>query len=219
MDDDAKVRPFRVQVSQARPGRPAPAAGPDPLAGRAARLVVELLELIGPLADPPGHGGEAADAFHLVAPSLPGFGFSGPTREPGWGVPRIAGAFAVLLDRLGYRRYGVHGGDWGAFIARELGRAHPDRVAGVHLTMLPSAVPVAEPPPEELASLTEADPVRSPSGRAQRPDRPLVGAGPRRPLPGHGGPRPAGRRHPGLLPPAPLSARSPARLPARRGGA
>jgi pimeloyl-ACP methyl ester carboxylesterase len=119
--------------------------------------VVELLKVVGPLADPRSHGGEAADAFHLVVPSIPGFGFSGPTREPGWDVPRIAGAFAVLMDRLGYRHFGVHGGDWGAFIARDLGRADPDRVAGVHLTTLPSAVPVAEPPPEELASLTEAE--------------------------------------------------------------
>jgi epoxide hydrolase len=119
--------------------------------------IVELLEVIGPLADPRAHGGQAADAFHVVAPSIPGFGFSGPTREPGWDVARVAGAFATLMERLGHRRYGVHGGDWGAFIGRELGRAHPDRVAGVHLTMLPSAVPTAEPPPHELAALGQAE--------------------------------------------------------------
>jgi epoxide hydrolase len=102
-------------------------------------------------------GGEAADAFSVVAPSLPGFGLSGPTSEPGWDVARITRAFAELMDRLGYRRYGVHGGDWGAFIARELGRTCPDRPAGVHLTMLPSAVPVAEPAPEELAALSEEE--------------------------------------------------------------
>jgi epoxide hydrolase len=74
---------------------------------------VELHEVIGPLADPRAHGGDPADAFHVVAPSIPGFGFSGPTREPGWDLARVAAAFAVLLERLGYRRYGVHGGDWG----------------------------------------------------------------------------------------------------------
>jgi epoxide hydrolase len=119
--------------------------------------IVELLEVIGPLADPRAHGGEAADAFSVVVPSLPGFGFSGPTSEPGWDVARITGAMATLLERLGHRRYGVHGGDWGAFIARELGRTDQDRVAGVHLTMLPSAIPVAEPSPDELAALSEGE--------------------------------------------------------------
>lgn len=77
--------------------------------------------------------------FHLVLPSIPGFGFSGPTPDTGWEVRRIAKAFAELMERLGYQRYGVQGGDWGAAISRELGRAFPDRVVGVHLNLLPGA--------------------------------------------------------------------------------
>jgi epoxide hydrolase len=95
MDDD-QLHPFRVQVPQ---------ADMDDLRDRLARTrwpgaVVELLEVIGPLVDPRAHGGEGADAFHLVVPSIPGFGFSGPTREPGWEVPRIAGASGVHLTML-----------------------------------------------------------------------------------------------------------------------
>ena len=95
--------------------------------------VVEFLDLIGPLTDPRSHGGDPAEAFHLAIPSLPGFGFSGPTREPGWDSFRIAGAFAELMGRLGYERYGAQGGDFGAFISPDLGRVDPDRVAGVHV--------------------------------------------------------------------------------------
>jgi epoxide hydrolase len=112
--------------------------------------VVELLDIIGPLT-------EGDPAFHVVAPSIPGFGFSGPTRETGWDVARVAGAFGELMSRLGYDRYGAHGGDWGAYISRELGRAYPDRVTGVHMTMMPTAVPVTEPDPAELAALTDAE--------------------------------------------------------------
>ena len=84
--------------------------------------VVEFLDVIGPLTDPRSHGGDPADAFHLVIPSLPGFGFSGPVREPGWDSFRIAGAFGELMGRLGYERYGAQGGDFGAFISPDLGR-------------------------------------------------------------------------------------------------
>jgi pimeloyl-ACP methyl ester carboxylesterase len=101
--------------------------------------IVELAGLIGPLADPRAHGGDPARAFHVVAPSLPGYGFSGPTPDRGWGVRRIAAAMAELMGRLGYRRFGAHGGDWGAAIARELGVLAPDRVLGAHITMLSSA--------------------------------------------------------------------------------
>ena len=101
--------------------------------------IVELEGMIGPLSDPRAHGGDPADAFHVVAPSLPGYGFSGATREPGWSERRISGAMAELMSRLGYGAYGVHGGDWGAAIARELGVIDAAHVQGVQLTMLLSA--------------------------------------------------------------------------------
>jgi epoxide hydrolase len=98
--------------------------------------VAEFTSIIGPLTDPRGHGGDPADAFHVVAPSIPGFAFSGPTRETGWDVSRIARAWAELMNRLGYQRYGAQGGDWGAIITPELGRTEPDKVAGVHVNGL-----------------------------------------------------------------------------------
>ena len=102
------------------------------------------MKVIGPLCDPVAHGGDAADAFHVVAPSIPGYGFSGPTIEPGWGPGRIASAFTVLMERLGYGRYGAGGGDWGAIITTELARADEGRhLCGLHLSM-----PLGEPPPD-----------------------------------------------------------------------
>jgi epoxide hydrolase len=94
---------------------------------------VEFLDVIGPLTDPVAHGGDAADAFHLVIPTLPGFGFSGPTREPGWHPRRIASAWAELMARLGYDRYGAQGGDFGAFVSPDLGRVDTEHVVGVHV--------------------------------------------------------------------------------------
>ncbi|MFI5612484.1 epoxide hydrolase family protein [Amycolatopsis sp. NPDC051903] len=102
--------------------------------------VVEFLDVIGPLADPRAYGGDPRTAFHLVVPSIPGFGFSGPTRDRGWGPARGARAWAELMTGLGYPRFGTHGGDWGALISRELGVQFPARVLGVHVTMLPTAV-------------------------------------------------------------------------------
>ncbi|GAB3985539.1 epoxide hydrolase family protein [Plantactinospora veratri] len=93
--------------------------------------VVEFLDVLGPL----------AQDFHLVVPSIPGYGFSGPTRERGWDVHRVARAWAELMRRLGYRRYGAHGGDWGSAISRALGEYAPDNVVGVHLTYLPTPPP------------------------------------------------------------------------------
>lgn len=119
--------------------------------------VVEFLDVVGPLTDPAAHGGDPADAFHVVVPSLPGFGLSGPTTEPGWEPGRIADAWAELMRRLGYDRFGAQGGDWGAAVSRELGRAHPDRVVGVHLNLLPGAQAAAEPTPEELDALDPAE--------------------------------------------------------------
>ena len=95
--------------------------------------IVEFLNVIGPLTDPRAHGGDPADAFHLVIPSIPGSGFSGPTGEAGWDTNRVARAFAELMNRLGYDRYGAQGGDIGAVISPGLGRLDPDKVVGVHV--------------------------------------------------------------------------------------
>ncbi|MFD4790053.1 epoxide hydrolase family protein [Streptomyces sp. NPDC058459] len=121
----------------------------------------EFERIAGPLTDPRTHGGDPADAFHLVLPSIPGFGFSGPTREPGWENRRTAAAFAELMDRLGYGRYGAQGGDWGAAVSRELGRIRPERVIGVHLNLIPGAGATAEPTGEELAVLSPAERART----------------------------------------------------------
>ncbi|WP_067969223.1 epoxide hydrolase family protein [Nocardiopsis trehalosi] len=116
--------------------------------------VVEYLDVIGPLTDPRSHGGDPADAFHLVIPSTPGVGFSGPTTEKGWNRYRTARAYNKLMNRLGYERYGAHGNDGGAFIAPEMGRAAPENVTGVHVTQVFS-FPSGD--PDELARLDEAD--------------------------------------------------------------
>ena len=104
--------------------------------------VFEFHKIIGPLVDPAAHGGDARDAFHVICPSLPGYGFSGPTREPGWDVRRVAETFAKLMARLGYSRYGAQGGDWGSIITTHLGLLDAQHVAGIHLNMV-----VAGPPP------------------------------------------------------------------------
>ncbi|WRZ94933.1 epoxide hydrolase [Streptomyces sp. NBC_01007] len=116
--------------------------------------IVEFTDVVGPLTDPRAYGGDPADAFHLVVPSIPGFGLSGPTRDTGWEFTRVAAAFAELMERLGHRHFGAQGGDWGGAVSRELGRAHPDRVTGVHLNLLPGAYAVTEPTAGELAALT-----------------------------------------------------------------
>ncbi|MFG2345270.1 epoxide hydrolase family protein [Streptomyces phaeochromogenes] len=95
--------------------------------------IVEFLGLIGPLSDPRAHGGDPGDAFHLVIPAIPGFGFSGPTKDRGWNVGRTARAWAELMRRLGYERYGAQGGDLGALISPALGRVAPESVIGVHV--------------------------------------------------------------------------------------
>jgi len=100
--------------------------------------VVEFGKVIGPLTDPVAHGGDATDAFHVVCPSLPGFGFSGKPDAPGWGTERIAAAWDQLMHRLGYHRYGAQGGDWGALVTMNLGQRHADSLAGIHLNMVPT---------------------------------------------------------------------------------
>jgi len=108
--------------------------------------VVEFLDLIPRLTHPESHGGSEADAFHVIAPSLPGYGFSEPTRAPGWDFARIARAFVELMARLGYSRYGAQGGDWGAQIATRIGSLDEGRCAGIHLNM-----PIAGPPADPVA--------------------------------------------------------------------
>lgn len=116
--------------------------------------VFEYLDLIDQLTDPRSHGGDAADAFHVVIPSLPGFGFSGPTREKGWNRYRTAQAWAELMRRLGYERYGTHGNDAGSFVAPEVGRVDKDHVIGVHVTQLFS-FPSGD--PAEFEGMTEKE--------------------------------------------------------------
>jgi pimeloyl-ACP methyl ester carboxylesterase len=110
--------------------------------------VVEFMKVIGPLSNP----GQAADAFHLVCPSLPGYGFSGKPEQTGWGIERIARAWAVLMERLGYSRYGAVGSDWGTSVSTLLGQQDRAHVAGVHL--IP---PLAGPDPATLDDLTDAE--------------------------------------------------------------
>ena len=100
----------------------------------------EFADLIGPLTDPQAHGGDPADAFHVVAPSLPGFGFSSPLGEAGWESTRTAKAWVELMHRLGYERYGAHGGDIGAGVSGDLGIHDPDRVVGAHVNTDPTAL-------------------------------------------------------------------------------
>ncbi len=122
---------------------------------------VEFLDVIGPLTDPKAHGGDPADAFHVVIPSVPGFGFSGPITDSGWTAKRVAHAWAELMHRLGYDRYGAQGGDIGAIVGPEVGRVDGAHVIGVHVNaasigFIPLG-PVAE---EDLTALTDAERAR-----------------------------------------------------------
>ena len=101
---------------------------------------VDYVGLIGPLTDPRAHGGSAIDAFDVVIPSVPGFGFSVPVNEPGWHINRTTGAIAQLMERLGYGRYGAHGYDIGAGIAGDLGKVAPDAIVGLHFSTDPHAL-------------------------------------------------------------------------------
>jgi len=118
--------------------------------------VLELLETVGPLTDPAVHGGAASDAFDLVLPSLPGFGFSAEPAETGWDPGRIARAWAELMRRLGYTRYVAQGGDLGAYVCDEMGRQAPAGLLGIHLNLLKTTLvgpPPAEPSEAERAAL------------------------------------------------------------------
>jgi pimeloyl-ACP methyl ester carboxylesterase len=123
--------------------------------------IVEFLDIIEPLTDPRAHDEDPADAFHLVIPSVPGFGLSGPIRDSGWTERRAASAFAELMRRLGYDRYGAQGGDMGAVISPELGRVDSDRVVGVHVNAAAVGFMPFPPLPEaELAELTDLERAR-----------------------------------------------------------
>lgn len=120
--------------------------------------VFEFIRVIAPLTNPRAHGGDPKDALHLVIPSLPGFGFSGPTREPGWNPDRIAKAWIQLMHGLGYDRYGAVGNDWGSIISPQIGRFDPGHVVGTHVTQIflaPSGDPAdfADPTPEDLVAM------------------------------------------------------------------
>jgi pimeloyl-ACP methyl ester carboxylesterase len=122
--------------------------------------IVEFLDIIEPLTDPRAHGDNPANAFHLVIPSIPGYGFSGPTHETGWNLYRIAQAWAALMAGLGYARYGAVGNDAGSMISPELGRLDPQHVVGVHVTQIfsfPSGDPseLADLAPEEQSELAQ----------------------------------------------------------------
>ena len=116
--------------------------------------IAEFMDLIGPLTNPRAHGGNPEDAFHLVIPSVPGFGFSGPDLEGGWNIARIAKAWDALMKRLGYARYGAHGSDCGALVSREMGIQQPDGLLAVHVLQLFS-FPSGD--PAEMADLSEDD--------------------------------------------------------------
>jgi pimeloyl-ACP methyl ester carboxylesterase len=119
--------------------------------------VIELLETVGPLTDPTAHGGDAEDAFHLVLPSLPGYGFSAEPTEVGWDPGRTARAWAELMHRLGYTRYVAQGGDLGAIVTDVMGRQAPEGLLGIHINLLVTTLGAPTPPPgdteEERAAL------------------------------------------------------------------
>lgn len=117
--------------------------------------IVEFQKVIAPLTDPAAHGGNPADAFHVICPSLPGFGFSAKPTSTGWGVDRIAATWAKLMDRLGYVRYGAQGGDWGSAVTTSLGAQDAEHCAGIHITLAFNTAPKVEgePTAEEQRAL------------------------------------------------------------------
>jgi pimeloyl-ACP methyl ester carboxylesterase len=145
----------RIHFIHAR--SPVPAALPLIVTHGWPGSVAEFINVIGPLTDPVRHGARSSDAFHVVAPSLPGFGFSTPLSAPGWNHRRIALAWAELMARLGYDHYGAQGGDTGSLVSPELGRVAPDNVVGVHINGV-LAYPAVE--PADLEHLTDDERVR-----------------------------------------------------------
>ena len=131
---------------------PGPAAVPLVMTHGWPGSVAEFAKVVGPLTDPAGHGGEPGDAFHVVCPALPGYGFSDKPAEPGWGIERIAGAWIALMERLGYPRFAAQGSDWGTSVSTRIGQQAPDRVLGLHL--IP---PLAPPDPATFGDLTDRE--------------------------------------------------------------
>ena len=127
--------------------------------------VIELLETVGPLTDPTAHGGRAEDAFHLVLPSLPGYGFSGEPTELGWNAGRVAQAWAELMHRLGYTRYVAQGGDVGALVTDAMGRQAPEGLLGIHMNLLVTVLAGPQ-PAESEQERAAADAGRHIQGRA-----------------------------------------------------
>jgi pimeloyl-ACP methyl ester carboxylesterase len=111
--------------------------------------VIEFHKVIGPLVEPVAHGGEARDAFDVIVPSLPGYGFSGKPVRTGWTVTRTAAAWIELMRRLGYRRFVAQGGDWGALVTVALAGLAPAELAGIHLNMCPITLPKLDRPPTD----------------------------------------------------------------------
>ena len=117
--------------------------------------IVEFHKVIEPLTNPTQHGGQASDAFHVICPTLPGFGFSGKPTETGWGVERIADAWAVLMARIGYDRYFAQGGDWGSAVTRSIGAQDAEHCEAIHITLAMGTRPRLEgdPKPDELRAM------------------------------------------------------------------
>jgi microsomal epoxide hydrolase len=116
--------------------------------------ISEFTKIIGPLTDPLAHGGDSADAFHVIAPSLPGFGFSGIPNQPGYSPEKIAHVLAALMGKIGYPRYAIAGGDWGAIINRHLANNYPQRLIGLHSNMMLAGAPSD---PQQRDAVTDAE--------------------------------------------------------------
>jgi pimeloyl-ACP methyl ester carboxylesterase len=145
-----RVNGLQLQVLHAR--SPHPRALPLVLTHGWPGSVLELLGLVGPLTDPVRHGGAPEDAFDVVIPSLPGYGFSAKPNGPGWGIERIANTWAQLMEGLGYSRYGAAGSDWGTSISSALGAQDAEHIAGIHLVP-----PLAGPDPAAVEDFTEIE--------------------------------------------------------------
>ncbi len=114
--------------------------------------ILEFMKVLGPLTDPVAHGGNASDAFHVVCPTLPGFGFTDKPTKPGWNIDHIADAWSQLMQRLGYSRYFAQGGDWGAIVTAAIGVRDTEHCAAIHMNM-----PIAPPDPAQMDNLTERE--------------------------------------------------------------
>lgn len=153
--DQYQVRIDGVDVHVAVARSPHPQATPLVLTHGWPSSPAEFLDVVGRLTDPVAHGGSADEAFHVVTPSLPGYGFSGPLPDAGWDVERVARAWRELMAMLGCDRYVAAGGDWGAAVSLRLGEADPEHVVGVHVTMFPTFPPSDD--PAVFADLDEGD--------------------------------------------------------------